>query len=206
MILPPQERNISPKSFSPDGHRLAYHVTNASSNYDIETVTLDTTDPDRPKPGQPEPFLATSADELLPVFSPDGRWIAYRSNETGTNEVYVRPYPPARGGKWQISSGGGLYSVWSHNGPELFYETADNRIMVVDYKVSGDSFVPGKARLWSGKPIFYAGNSNLTLAPDGKRFAVLLQPENVGIENGTVRITLLLNFLDELRRRIPQPR
>src|SRR5438105_14911572 len=83
---------------------------------------LDTSDPDHPKAGKPEPFLATPSDELAAMFSPDGRWIAYRSNESGRNEVYVRPFPGGRGGKWQISTGGGLYGIWSNNGRELFYE------------------------------------------------------------------------------------
>jgi len=95
-------------------------------------VALDTSDPDHPKPGKQEPFLRTPSDELTPMFSPDGRWIAYRSNESGTNEIYVRPFPAWRGGKWQISNGGGLYGIWSNNGRELFYEMTDNRIMVVD--------------------------------------------------------------------------
>ena len=137
------------------------------------------------------------------MFSPDGRWIAYRSDESGTNEIYVRPFPGGRGGKWQISTGGGLYGVWSNNGRELFYETADNRIMVVDYTVNGDSFVPGKPRLWSEKQIFYPGVSNLALAPDGKRFAVFPMPEAAGPEKGSVHVTFLQNFLDELRRQIP---
>jgi hypothetical protein len=153
--------------------------------------------------GKPEPFLATPSDENVPMFSPDGRWIAYRSNELGTNEIYVRPFPAGRGGKWQISTGGGLYGIWSNNGRELFYETADNCIMVVDYTVNGDSFVPGKPRLWSEKQIFYTGVSNLALAPDGKRFAVFPMPEGAGPDKGSVHVTFLQNFLDELRRQVP---
>ena len=125
------------------------------------------------------------------------------SNESGRFEVYVRPVADGAG-KWQISTGGGLYGIWSNNGRELFYETADNRIMVVDYTVNGGSFAPGKPRLWCDKQIFYAGVSNLALAPDGKRFAVLPMPEAAGTEKGTVHVTFLLNFLDELRRRIPK--
>jgi serine/threonine-protein kinase len=136
------------------------------------------------------------------MFSPDGRWIAYRSNESGTSEVYVRPFPGGRGGKWQISTGGGLYGIWSNNGRELFYETADNRIMVVDYTANGDSFVSGKPRLWSEEQVFNRGNANLALAPDGKRFAVFPMPEASGPEKGTVHVTFLLNFLDEVRRKI----
>jgi Tol biopolymer transport system component len=195
--------NTNPWSFSPDGRRLAYFQNNSETGFDIATLPLDTSDPDHPKAGKPEPFLATPSDELVPMFSPDGRWIAYRSNESGTNEVYVRPFPGGRGGKWQISTGGGLYGIWSNNGRELFYETGDNRIMVVDYTVSADSFLPGKPRLWSEKQIFYAGVSNLALAPDGKRFAVFPMPEAAGPEKGSVRVTFLLNFADELRRRLP---
>jgi hypothetical protein len=164
---------------------------------------LDLTDPDRPKPGKPELFLRTRADEGLPRFSPDGRWIAYRSNELGSQQIYVRPFPAASGGKWQISAGGGLYALWSNNGHELFYETADNRIMVVDYTVNGASFVPGKPRLWSGQQLFFTGASNLDIAPDGKRFAVLALPETPAGEKVSVHVTFLLNFFDELKRRIP---
>ena len=197
------QSNIVPWSISPDGKHLAYHERGQETGYDLWTVTLDTSDPDHPKAGKPEPFLATPSDENVPMFSPDGRWIAYRSNELGTNEIYVRPFPAGRGGKWQISTGGGLYGIWSNNGRELFYETADNRIMVVDYTVNGDSFVPGKPRLWSAKQIFYTGVSNLALAPDGKRFAVFLMPEAAGPDKGSVHVTFLQNFLDELRRQVP---
>jgi len=166
-------------------------------------VELDLSDPDRPKPGQPELFLRTPAGELLPRFSPDGRWIAYRSNESGSYEIYVRPFPTGSGGRWQISTSGGLYGIWSPNGRELFYETADNRIMVLDYSVDGNTFVPGKPRLWSDKQLFYTGTSNLDLAPDGKRFLVLALPETLPGQKGSVHVTMLLNFFDEVKRRIP---
>ena len=204
-ILPAQS-SATPYSFSPDGRRLAGHEANPETGYDIWTATLDTSDPDHPKAGKPEAFLATRADEIAPMFSPDGRWIAYRSNETGTNEVYVRPFAGGRGGKWQISTGGGLYGIWSNNGRELFYETIDNRIMVVDYSAAGDSFVPGKPRLWSEKQVFYTGSFNLALAPDGKRFAVFPIPEPSAPGKGPLHVTFLLNFFDELRRRIPAGR
>ena len=195
---------ITPWSFSPGGQQLAYHTRGPEGGSDLWTLPLDLTDPDHPKPGKPEPFLRTPADETAPKFSPDGHWIAYRSNESGTTQIYVRPFPAAGGGKWQISTEGGLYGLWSSDGRQLFYETLDNRIMVVDYSVSGASFVPGKPRLWSDKQLFYPGLSNLDLAPDGKRFVVLTLPETpAGGEKGTVHVTVLLNFFDEVRRRIP---
>jgi dipeptidyl aminopeptidase/acylaminoacyl peptidase len=168
---------------------------------DLWVLPLDTTDPDHPKPGTPQVFLRTQANELLPRFSPDGRWIAYRSDETGSNEIWVMPFPAGAGARWQVSAGGGLYALWSSKSRQLFYETPDNRIMVVDYSVDGDSFVPGKPRLWSDRQIFFPGVSNLDLAPDGKRFAVLSLPDAGSA--GSVHVTMLLNYFDELRRKIP---
>jgi serine/threonine-protein kinase len=198
---------VIPWSFSPDGSRLAFHETSPETGLDLWTLPLDITDPDHPKVGKPEPFLRTAAEENRPRFSPDGRWIAYQSNESGRAEIYVRPFreraPAGSGGQWQISTAGGQYGIWSNNGRELFYETPGSRIMVVDYTVSGDSFVRGKPRLWSDRQIYYPGVSNLDLAPDGKRFAVLTMPETAGGQKGSVHVTMLLNFFDEVRRRIP---
>jgi len=80
---------------------------------------------------------------------------------------------------------------------------ADNRIMVVDYSVNGDSFVPAKPRLWSETQVFNPGLLSLDLAPDGKRFAVLYSPERAGTEKSSVHVTMLLNFSEEVKRRIP---
>jgi eukaryotic-like serine/threonine-protein kinase len=139
----------------------------------------------------------------VPKFSHDGHWIAYSSNESGSNEICVRPFPAETEGKVQISAGGGLYAFWSKNGRELFYEAVDHRIMVVDYRVDGDSFIAGKPRLWSDRQIFYPGTSNLDLAPDGKHFAVMVAPEAAIGDKSSVHVTMLLNFFDYLRSRIP---
>jgi len=198
---------LVPWSFSPDGRRLAYFEASADQGYNIWTVALDNADTEHPKAGKPELFLDTPANEDLPRFSPDGRWIAYRSDESGRNEIYVRPFrpgvPAGSGGKWQASAGGGRYPLWSNNGHELFYEAPDNRIMAVDYATHGDAFEPGKPRLWSGQQIFYPGTSNLDIAPGGKRFAVFSMPEAAGGVKGSVHVTFLLNFFDELKRKIP---
>lgn len=199
-LLLRSEETVVTWSLSADGRNLAYIRTLGADN-DVWMFPLDLTDPDRPKPGKPEPFLLKSGHEVIPRFSPDSHWVAYRSDESGSNEIYVRPFPASGGGKWQISHGGGLYAVWSKNGRELFYETLDNRIMVVDYSVDGAAFVPGKARVWSNKQLFFAGTSNLDLAPDGKRFAVLAVPD--GEEKGSAHVTMLLNFFDEVKRKIP---
>jgi WD40 repeat protein len=101
------------------------------------------------KLGEPKPFLDSLFTEDAPVFSPDGRWLAYESNESGNFQVYVRPFP-GPGGRWQVSTGGGgLFPKWSRNGKALFYRTQDNKIMVATHIASGDSFRPDKPQLWS---------------------------------------------------------
>jgi Tol biopolymer transport system component/predicted Ser/Thr protein kinase len=197
-------------SFSPDGKRLAFAESGVDTSYDLWTLPLDVSDPDNPKPGKPELFLRTPFNEYEPAFSPDGRWIAYVSNESGLTEVYVRPFPggaSSGSGKWQISSGGGRYAIWSRSGRELFYETLtpDNRMMVSTYSAKRDSFAADKPRLWSNTQILEPNVAawSLDLAPDGKRFAVFPRPDATGEQKGSVHVTVLLNFFDELRRRVP---
>lgn len=193
---------VLPYSFFPDGRRLAYEELDPDTGWDLWTLPLDVSDPDHPKAGKPEPFLRTPANEIYPAVSPDGRWIAYDSYESGSWEVYVRPFP-GPGGKWQVSSSGGHLAVWSRNGRELFFQNLDNRIMVANYEAKNGSFVTGKPRLWSDQQLRDVElNLSYDLAPDGKRFAIfpeLKAPE----EKGDVHITFLLNFFDELRRGAP---
>jgi Tol biopolymer transport system component/predicted Ser/Thr protein kinase len=200
---------LRPYSFSPDGKRLSYTEQAVDTGWDLWTLPVDVSDPEHPKPGRPGIFLRTQFDELEPAFSPDGRWITYTSNESGGIEVYVRPFPggtASGSGKWQISTGGGLHPIWSRNGRELFYETPDDHIMVAAYTASADSFAANKPRPWSNTQILQPGafqNWVLDLAPDGKRFAVFPRPESTGEQKGSVHVTVLLNFFDELRRSVP---
>ena len=193
-----------PGSVSRDGKRIAYVRQNPSSSADIWILPLDTSDPEHPKPGNPEVFLQTPAFEGFPEFSPDGRWIGYRSHETGRDEAYVRPYP-GPGGKVQVSKDGGNFPVWSSDGRSLYFQSEsggkDGYLMVVDYEVKGGVFIPGRVRQWSptrigGGPVPY------TLHPDGKRFAVFPAHEPAPEHRGSPHVTFLLNFGDELRRRL----
>jgi serine/threonine-protein kinase len=156
--------------------------------------------------GKAELFVGTPFLEVLPAFSPDGRWLAYQSNESGTFEVYVRPFP-GPGGRWQISTGGGLFPVWSRDGRELLFETMDQRVMAVSYTVihqtGGDSFAAGKPHVWTEVRLrSLATPSNYDLAPDGKRLAAML-PDDASGDKPHTHLTFLLNFFDELRRRAP---
>lgn len=116
--------------------------------------------------------------------------------------MWVRPFP-GPGGKWLISSGGGSTPVWSRDGRELLYESADGHIMTAAYRAQGDSFVRDKVRQWSDQqvPVTRVA-ANYDLSPDGKRVVVFpLAPAEEA--KGSLHVTFLLNFFDELRRRMP---
>ena len=188
-----------PGSWHPDGRLLAFNqVTSASSG--IFALAIRGSEKEGWKPEEPQPVPGgSSSDEEQPSFSPDGRWLAYRSDESGDFEIYVRSYP-GPGGKWQISTAGGAVPKWSNNGSELLYRTEDNQIMVVTYSTSGDSFHADKPKLWSpGQFSDRLGAVNFDLSPDGKRVVVLRVPAN---ENPPItKITFVFNFFDELHRK-----
>ncbi len=198
-----QGKNVLvPFSFTPDGKRLVYDEVNPVTSYDIWTATIES-DGAGLRAGKPEIFLQTSADERQPVFSPDGRWLAYTSNESGLYQVYVRAFPD-KGGKWQISNAGGAYPAWSSNGHELFFRNDDNRIMVATYAAKADSFVPDKPREWSDKQLANLGSvgiSNYGLAPDGMRIAALMPGGTEEGQKAQNHVIFLENFFDEVRRR-----
>jgi serine/threonine-protein kinase len=192
-----------PWSFTPDGKRLAFMEMNPATALDVRTVPVEL-DSAGPRAGKPEVFLETPANEKYPSFSPDGRWMAYSSDDSGTSEIYVRAFPD-QGRKWQISNSGGAYPMWSRIRSELFFETLDNRIMVAAYAVNGGSFVASKPRLWSETRIGGVANNsrNVDLAPDGKRFAALMPADAPESRQAQSHVILLENFFDELRRRVP---
>jgi serine/threonine protein kinase/Tol biopolymer transport system component len=190
-----------PWSITTDGKRLAFHELNRTSN-NIWTVALEN-DGTALRAGKPEPFSQNRFDEIYPSFSPDGRWLAYTSNESGSYQVYVRAFP-GKEGKWQISNSESALPEWAHNSHELFFRTLDNQIMVASYTVRGDSFVADKPRVWSEKKIANVGGfPNYGLAPDGKRIAALMPVEGTQVEESQNHVIFLENFFDELRRKLP---
>jgi hypothetical protein len=189
-----------PGSFSPDGQRLVFSEANAGFGASLRTVTLESRD-GHLQASEPELFLNLRSVNAYPAFSPDGHRVAYASSESGIYEVYVRTYPD-NGSQRQVSSNGGTMPVWSRNGRELFYRTEDQRIMVTNYMVKRDSFVAEKPRVWSAKPLANLGlTPNFDLAPDGRRFAVVMPVESPDPREARSHVTLALNFLDEVRRR-----
>jgi dipeptidyl aminopeptidase/acylaminoacyl peptidase len=189
-----------PKAFSPDGKRLAYDDYGAGKSQ-IWTVPVEDQG-GQLKAGKPEQFLKSGFNDHAQALSPDGRWLAYESNESGKHEVYVRAFPPPSsgpGGKWQISNSGGVGAGWSRNGHDLFYQPGD-QIMAVSYTVKGDTFVAGKPRVWIAK----LGGTDWDLAPDGKRALVVTPAESAEAPKPEHEVVFLENFFNYLRQRVPK--
>jgi serine/threonine-protein kinase len=140
--------------------------------------------------------------EVDPAFSPDGKFLAYSSSESGPNEVFVRSFP-GPGGKWKISAADGKFPAWSQTTRELFFLGADDRIMVVSYTTEGGAFSAGRPRPWSPTQVRRDGvRQNFDVSADGTRVVIFPLPATEQTE-ATLHATFLLNFFDEVRRRIP---
>ncbi|OFW02902.1 MAG: hypothetical protein A3H94_08800 [Acidobacteria bacterium RIFCSPLOWO2_02_FULL_60_20] len=195
-----------PVSWSADGRFLSFLTSTPETRQDIWVLPL-VGDPSRPAGTgagrKPRPWLATPSNETAPMFSPDSRWLAYVSNESGRYDVYVRPYP-GPGEKWQISSEGGRQPAWAHSGRELFYRTGD-KMMVVDV-TTGPSFSAGKPRmLFEGLYTHAAGPeevlfSNYDVSPDDQRF-LMIEPSQQ--ERNATQINVVLNWFEELKQKVP---
>ncbi len=151
------------------------------------------------KDSVPKPLLTGGYDEMDPQISPDSRWIAYVSNETGRDEVFVRPFPDVNDGKWQISTDGGDGPLWAHSGRELFFVDARNDVVDVSIRTK-PSFSPG-----TGKVLFHLRSEYVIphwccqwdIAPDDQRFLMARAAE---AGNGAGEHTILVeNWLQEVK-------
>ena len=190
-----------PGSWHPSGKFLAFEESYPQTSYDLMILPMEGDETTGWKPGQPTVFLNSPFAEREPMFSPDGRWLAYSSTETGRAEVYVRPFP-GPGGKWQISTGGGTAPTWSRTKPELFYGTPSGQIMLAAFAVERDLFRAGKPTLWSeGRFRSNRGNRSFDLHPDGERFAL---SATMPVDANQNHLTFTFNFFEELRRLAPE--
>jgi Tol biopolymer transport system component len=146
---------------------------------------------------EPQSFLATQFDERHPMFSPDGKWIAFTSNQSGQDEVYVKPYPE-EGGIVQISTGGGREPLWGHNGNELFYRNG-NTMMLVPVQTQPTMSAGLPRPLFEGSYVYDSPDftSNYDVSLDGQRFLMLKEPEV------STQINVVLNWFEELKRLVP---
>ena len=175
-------------SWSSDGTLLAYSELHPETDWDLWILPLD-------ENASPYPFLKTPFQERSGRFSPDGRFMAYTSDESGRDEIYVRPFP-GPGGKWQVSTEGGRQAAWSPTGRELFYRN-DDELMAVRIDNTSE-FVAEPPRLlfkgnYHGALLIFA---SYDITPDGERF-VLIRGE------GGLALQVTLNWFDELERLVP---
>jgi Tol biopolymer transport system component/predicted Ser/Thr protein kinase len=199
-----------PWSFSPDGKRLAYFEPGGAgsrgNNFPIWTVPVEEQN-GQLKAGTPEQFLKDQVVGQDPTFSPDGKWLAYSSADSGTTrDVFVRPFQqPASGpgGKWVISTQDGRLPVWSRASPDLLYQGPGGQMMAVRYTVKGDVFVADKPRGWGPTPVAASNVMSFDLAPDGKRLAVVTPVGSPEAPKQEHEVVFLQNFFDELRRKVP---
>jgi serine/threonine-protein kinase len=185
-----------PSAFLPDGSALLYSI----GTNDIGMAAI----------GAPEaaaPVIAGAGQQNNPVVSPDGRWLAFQSNETGRNEIYVRSFPNVDSGRWQISTNGGTRPEWSADGKELFYFREDEgsgaEIVAVNVEL-GETFRPGTQRvLFAGR--YLAGQALrgiYDVTEDGRRFLMIKRAEG---ERASADQTIVIveNWLTELERLVP---
>lgn len=181
-----------------DGTALAL-TSGAPGARDIAVLTL--TDPlfagATGSQVEPREFLATSADEWSPIFSPDGRHLAYTSNESGREEVYVMPYP-GPGGKSLVSRGGGAMPRWNSNGRELFYLSPANELMVATVGAGPVFSASAPSPLFKMPPIAFGRGWGYDVVPDGARFIVRKLTKPGSPDAGELRV--VVNWIDELER------
>jgi Tol biopolymer transport system component len=182
-----RDGNQNPSSYTHDDRALLFQYNLPETGVDIWMIADG---------GEPAPILATPFDERAPVISPDGEWMAYVSNETGRNEVYVQPYP-ALDKKWAISGEGGTEPVWSADGSELFYRR-DNKMIAVAVDLDPTFDIRDEEVLFEGD---FDGNAvscipAYDVSPDGQRFLMIQRDES-----STPRhINVVLNWSEELKR------
>jgi serine/threonine-protein kinase len=182
----------TPISVSPDGKALLFSAYSAAGKQAIHALSLDGSD-------TIQPFLQTPANLNGSHFSPDGRWVAYTTDESGRREVCVQPFPIAPG-KWLISTEGGQYSRWARNGREIFFVSGDqlNQLMSVDVETH-----PG-FRAGTPHPLFstngYLAAGNYDVASDGQHFLMIKQEDTL---TNPKELNVILNWSEDLKRRAP---
>jgi eukaryotic-like serine/threonine-protein kinase len=190
-----------PTSLSPDGSRLVYVESMPATGNDIGMMTMD-------GKRATDLLIHTMYRESNPEISPNGRWIAYESQESGANQVYVRPFPNVDAGHWLVSTTGGSRPVWARNGRELFYlAEASNRLTVVPVQTDGQTFIASSpAKVFdNGVTAFASPSRGFDIAPDGQRFLII--KDNTAIDQTSTStpasMVVVLNWVEELKQRVP---
>ncbi|MBI4470913.1 MAG: PD40 domain-containing protein [Acidobacteria bacterium] len=186
-----------PFSWSPDGRFLLYRPFDPKTSWDLWILPMSNDSGMNSPPGEPFPFVRTGFHEMGGEFSPDGRWIAFQSDESGRQEMYVAPFP-GPGGKRRISTAGGQWPKWRGDGREIFYLAADDKLMAAEVRLKGATLEVGAVRaLFITRP-FDSGYTGYPydVTRDGERFLV-----NTAVETGASSpITLVINWMADLKK------
>jgi hypothetical protein len=193
------DRTLLPWSFSTDGKNLVMGEVKGTI-VDIGMMSLESDHARKPLL-QSEKF-----NNVQPKISPNGKWMAYGSNESGKMEVFVRPFPEVNKGRWQVSTGGGSAPLWSPNGRELLYLTDENAVMATPVETE-PNFSPGTPKVLFQSVYAPSNSSSGTpwdISPDGKRFLMIKEPGTVSAGGeGPRKINIVLNWFEELKQRVP---
>lgn len=143
----------------------------------------------------PDPFTERNAE-----ISPDGRFLAYESNESGRAEIYVRPFPRVDSGRWQVSTGGGTQAAWARSGRELFYLDGSNTLIAVPVQTTGATLSAGNsARVFDRAYATPVGFRTYDVSPDGQRFLMIKDDPNATAAG----MVVVVNWSEELKARVP---
>ncbi len=185
---------VDEADWSRDGHWLIYR---AGTNGGLRDIYARRLDGDSAR----VTVSAGPSDEYMPAISPDGRWIAYVSIESGEEEVYVRPFPETTRARWQISSNGGSSPAWSHSGHELFYISRTDSMISVPVP-SGRDFEPGPQRALFGAQDYSIQpfHRAYDVTPDDKSF--IMFKRSLVAKSDANRLTVVLNWLTEVEARV----
>jgi eukaryotic-like serine/threonine-protein kinase len=185
--------NVAPTDWSPDGRRVLYRSQDPAGRVDLWYLERSEGSDSE---WAPHPFLDTPAIEVYARISPNGRYAAYVSDESGRREVYVQPFP-AGGARTIVSTQGGGAPVWSRDGREIFYVTPDNDLMAVQVTTDGDFKLGAAARLFSHANLSGTTTStaNYDITPDGRRF-ITVEPADANTQTASAspRVGIVLNW------------
>jgi serine/threonine protein kinase/Tol biopolymer transport system component len=179
-----------PLDWSADGRFLLYQVTDPKTKPDLWVLPLFGDQ-------KPFPFVQTEFNERNGRFSPDGRWIAYASDESGAYQIYVQSFPTS-GGKFPVSTNGGSFPAWSRDGKELFYVSPDRKMMAVEVKGEGATFEPAVPKVLFDMRVrtFTDPQARFAVTADGQKFLV----NNTIGETASAPIAVVLNWTAGLKR------